>query len=132
MLYVSDDAETALRETVDQPGTYTVGKFTTERNATIVDFSRLPRIPSLFEPIHDTMEYDPRRLLIFLHTLAKEISKPIERGNRVHIEYVPTQVVTEYLRGMRINEDLVSTGSDMQAPGAQAGLRWFYSVILII
>jgi hypothetical protein len=106
MLYASEDAETALRETVDQPGVYTVGEFTAERDATIVDFSQLPRIPTLFEPIHDTMEYDPRKLLIFLHTLGEEFSKPIERDNRVHIEYVPTQVVTEYLRGMKTREDL--------------------------
>jgi len=65
----------------------------------------LPRIPTLFEPIHDTIEYDPRKLLIFLHTLREEFSRPIERDNRVHIEYVPTQVVTEYLRGMKTMED---------------------------
>jgi hypothetical protein len=110
MFYASEGAETALRETVDQPGIYTVGEFTTERDATIIDFSQLPRIPSLFEPIHDTMEYDPRKLLIFLHTLGEEFSKPIERDNRVHIEYVPTQVVTEYLRGIKTREDVSIDG----------------------
>jgi hypothetical protein len=104
------DAETALRETVDQPGVYTAGEFTTERDATIVDFSKLPRIPSLFEPIHDTMEYDPRKLLIFLHTLGEEFSKPIEQDNRVHIEYVPTQVVTEYLRGTKTRANMSIDG----------------------
>jgi len=52
------------------------------------------------------MEYDPRRLLIFLHLLSEEFSKPIERDDRVHIEYVATQVVTEYLRGMKTRDDL--------------------------
>jgi RES domain len=51
------------------------------------------------------MEYDPRKLLIFLQTLGGEFSKPIERDDRVHIEYLPTQVVTEYLRGMKTKED---------------------------
>ena len=51
------------------------------------------------------MEYDPRKLLIFLHTLGHEFSKPITRDDRVHIEYVPTQVVTEYLRGVKTRED---------------------------
>jgi HEPN superfamily RES-like protein/RES domain-containing protein len=107
MLYASEDAETALRETFDQPGLYTIGEFTTARDATVIDFSQLPRIPSLFEPIHDTMEYDPGKLLVFLHRLREEFSKPIERdGNKSHIEYVPTQVVTEYLRGVRTQEDL--------------------------
>jgi hypothetical protein len=104
MLYASEDSETALRETVDKTGLYTVAEFATERDAIIIDFAQLPRIPSLFEPIWDTMEYDPRRLLIFLHTLGREFSKPIIRDDRVHIEYVPTQVVTEYLRGMKTGE----------------------------
>jgi hypothetical protein len=30
-------------------------------------------------------------------SLGEEFSEPIERDNQVHIEYVPTQVVTEYL-----------------------------------
>src|SRR5260370_39315287 len=68
------------------------------REALIVDFAQVPKIPSIFEPIHDTLEYNPRRLLIFLHALARDISRPIERDDRVHIEYVSTQVVTEYLR----------------------------------
>jgi hypothetical protein len=112
MLYASEDAETALRETVDKPGLYTIGEFATVRDATIIDFSQLPRIPTLFEPIHDTMEYDPRKLLIFLHRLREDFSKPIERDddNQAHIEYVPTQVVTEYLRGIRSQEDLNTEG----------------------
>jgi hypothetical protein len=105
MLYASEDTETALRETVEKPDVYTVAEFATERDATIIDFSQLPRIPSLFEPVPDSMECDPRNLLIFLDTLRREFSKPIVRDDRVHIEYVPTQVVTEYLRGMKIRED---------------------------
>ncbi len=30
--------------------------------------------------------------------VGKEISRPIARDDRIHIEYVPTQVVTEYVR----------------------------------
>ena len=105
MLYASENPETALRETVDKPGLYTVAEFTTERDATIIDFAQLPTIPSLFKPIPDSMEYDPRKLLIFLHTLGCEFSKPITRDDRVHIEYVPTQVVTEYVRGVKTRED---------------------------
>ena len=41
---------------------------------------------------------DPRQNLIFLHHIAREISRPIARDDRVHVEYVPTQVVTEFFR----------------------------------
>jgi hypothetical protein len=33
-----------------------------------------------------------------LNYFATELSKPIEKDDRAHIEYVPTQVITEYFR----------------------------------
>ena len=47
---------------------------------------------------YDSLEYDPRPPLIFLYHFAADISKPIARDDRVHVEYVPTQVITEYFR----------------------------------
>ena len=126
MLYASEDPETALRETVDKAGIYTVAAFVTERDATVIDFSKLSRIPSIFEQIPDSMEYDPRKLSIFLHTFREEISKPIVRDDRVHIEYAPTQVVTEYLRTMKTREqgdiDGIVYGSARHAGGASVVL----------
>jgi RES domain len=98
MTYVSEEAATALDETADEPGTYAIGQFRTLRDITILDLAQLPPIPSLFAEIPDTLEYDPHEALIFLHRLAEDISRLIERDDRVHIEYVPTQVVTEFLR----------------------------------
>jgi hypothetical protein len=36
--------------------------------------------------------------LVFVHAFARDLAKPITLDGREHIEYVPTQVVTEYLR----------------------------------
>jgi hypothetical protein len=69
-----------------------------------LDLAELPPVPSLFEELPDSLEYDPRRNLIFLHRLASDISRPIAHDDRVHIEYVPTQVVTEYLRSATFPE----------------------------
>jgi hypothetical protein len=98
MMYVSDDAETALAETAEKEGTYTVGEFVIERDAIILDLAELPETPSIFYEVPDSMEYNPRHNLIFLHEIADEISRPIARDDRVHVDYVPTQVVTEFLR----------------------------------
>jgi hypothetical protein len=98
MTYASEDLESALAETVDEPGTFAIGKFATERDALILDLTRLPAAPSAFAELLDTQEYDPRPRLNFLHSISREISRPIARDDRVHIEYVPTQVVTEYVR----------------------------------
>jgi hypothetical protein len=102
MFYASDDPETALRETAAKAGTYAVGTFVTTRDAIILDLTRLPEIPSLFEQIPDSLEYEPRKLLTFLHHVAGDISRPIARDDRVHVSYVPTQIVTEYVRSQLI------------------------------
>jgi RES domain len=98
MTYASDDPETTLVETANEPGNFAVGEFVTDRDALILDFTRLPPVPSAFAELSDSMEYDPRPRLGFLHSISWEISRPIARDDRVHIEYVPTQVVTEYVR----------------------------------
>jgi len=98
MTYLADDVVTALAETASQPGSFAVGTFITERDALILDLTRLPPVPSIFTELPDPMGEDQRPPLIFLHGISLEISRPIARDDRVHIEYVPTQVVTEYVR----------------------------------
>jgi hypothetical protein len=104
MMYASEDRDTALAETAAEPGTFVVGEFAIERELLILDLSRLPKVPSFFAEIPDSFEYDPRPRISFLHSVSSEISRPIARDDRVHVEYVPTQVVTEYVRtSVRIN-----------------------------
>jgi hypothetical protein len=98
MTYVAEDRETALAETADQAGTFAVGKFVNDRDLFLLDLTRVPEPPSIFAELPDSMGYDPRPPLNFLCGISREISRPIARDDRVHIEYVPTQVVTEYVR----------------------------------
>jgi hypothetical protein len=108
MTYVSDDRDTALAETAGVPGTFAVGEFIIERDLSILDLTQLPAVPSIFAEIPDSLEYDPRPRTSFLRDVSDEISRPIARDDRVHVEYVPTQVVTEYLRtAVKINRKSV-------------------------
>jgi hypothetical protein len=43
MTYAADNTETALAETADEPGIFAIGTFATERDALILDLTRLPR-----------------------------------------------------------------------------------------
>ena len=104
MMYVSEDVTTALNEAATRAGAYAVAKFRTRRGITILDLADLPPITSLFAELPDTLEYDPRKMLLFLHHVARDISRPIVRDDRVHIEYVPTQVVTEYVRNTTMQD----------------------------
>lgn len=104
MLYASDNPETAVRETAKAPGAFAIGTFKTLRDATILDLASVPPIPSIFTQVPDTLEYDPRPPAIFLNYFAYELSKPIARDDRIHVEYIPSQVVTEYFRTEFLHE----------------------------
>jgi RES domain len=64
------------------------------RSATVLDLTKVPDVPSIF----DLDRSSKRDAIIFLQEFAKEMSKPIDQDDRLHVEYVPTQVVTEYIR----------------------------------
>jgi hypothetical protein len=72
----------------------TVGKFETARSFPVLDLTRIPEVPSLF----DSENRDNRADIIFLHRFIQDLSKPIEKDGREHIGYIPTQVVTEFFR----------------------------------
>ena len=91
---------------MDKEGNFAIGCFETRRPARILDLTNIPRIPSLFQATPDSLEFRPREVLDFLNHIAKEISKPIQRDNRFHINYIPTQIITEYIRSR------LSNGSD--------------------
>jgi Zn ribbon nucleic-acid-binding protein len=96
--YGAESLDTALAEVranknPDKP-LWSGGQFETTQACTVLDLVDLPDPPSLFDPERRHL----RRPIFFLSEFAKEISKPLEDRTREHIDYVPTQVVSEYLR----------------------------------
>jgi hypothetical protein len=59
-----------------------------------VDLSAAPEVPSLYDPDRRHLRHG----LSFLRHFVSEIAKPFVRDSYIHIEYVPTQVFTEWLR----------------------------------
>ena len=98
MFYGAEDARTAIAETWDRAAEYVTACFETTRDVLVLDLTRIPRAPSIFESVSDTAEGDPHLDLRFLNGFAFEVSKPIDRKNRAHVDYVPTQVVSEFFR----------------------------------
>lgn len=98
MFYGAFDRKTALAETFDpevHTGQYaSIGTFRSTRDLLVLDLDKLPEVPSIYDQEWSYLIHP----LSFLHSLAYDISKPIARDGREHIEYVPTQIVTEYFR----------------------------------
>jgi len=100
MFYGAIEEETALAETVDLDNVKgkvaTVATFKNLRGLKLIDLSEkvIPSLPSVFDEDHRAR----RDAIVFLRNFVKDLIKPIERDGREHYEYVPTQIVTEFLR----------------------------------
>ena len=85
------------------------------------DLTDIPEVPSIFEPVSDSAEFDPRRPLRFLFGFARDVTKPVTRDNKIHIDYVPTQVLTEYLRHRSSDQTNRSDGVKYSSSKIQDG-----------
>ena len=110
MFYGAMDRSTTLVETF-QPSregaenrNVWVARFRVMKNLNVLDLTTLPPIPSLY----DQGFRDLRDGIMFLHDFVDDLVQPIDRDGREHIDYVPTQVVTEYMRHRFRTEDGMS------------------------
>jgi hypothetical protein len=98
MLYVATTPGTAVDESraaLRKQKAGTLATFETAAPLRIADFVRLPARPEFFST---AFSREARGRLQFLHRFAEEISQPLTDDHVDQIEYVPTQVITEYLR----------------------------------
>lgn len=92
-LYLARDSATAIAEVVKRPPCrIIIASFKVCRQLSIIDLSKLPEIPSIFE----SERHHERELIYFLINFVNEISKPVNKDEAEHIDYVPSQVVCEY------------------------------------
>ncbi len=96
MFYGARTRETALAEVAEVPGRFAAGTFETTREALVLDVRTAPPVPSLF----DVRFAKDRAVAIFIHAFVDDFRAPIDRKQRPHVDYLPTQVVTEYFRTM--------------------------------
>lgn len=95
-LYTAFGVETTLREAGISgvtAGTVFVATFELTEPLLVIDLTRMPPSPSIF----DLDRKDEREKTLFARGFVSAISKPVTKNGREHIEYVPSQVVCEYL-----------------------------------
>lgn len=85
---------TAVGEIVSHPPTAVgIGTFVNTHPLLVADLTKLPPIPSIF----DSGQRNEREALLFLREFTRQISRPVKKDGTEHIDYVPSQVVCEYL-----------------------------------
>ena len=99
MFYASKDEQTSIDEAIgasrqgeDQDAMVAV--FETTRDGHVVDLTEVPPTPSLF----DEARRAERPRLGFLNGFATDVSQPLRPEDEQQTEYVPTQIICEYLR----------------------------------
>jgi RES domain-containing protein len=92
-LYVSLEQKTALAEVARRPGSRAfVAFFSAKNEIPVLDLTRLPRKPSVFEED----ESETREAILFFESFIDAICQPVNRDGFEHIEYLPSQVVSEF------------------------------------
>lgn len=93
MFYGAEDPETAIAETITQPGRYALARFRTTRPIKVLDLRRAPWVS-----IFDSARGDLSEWCRFMGSFIRDFQRPVEHNGSQHYAYAPTQVVTEFLR----------------------------------
>jgi hypothetical protein len=111
MSYGAFDSPTAIGETFQldreraADKVVSVGQFRSSRPLTVLDLTNLPSTPSFFG------DYEMHHGISFLWDFNRDLTKPIARDGMEHVDYVPTQIVSEYFRHrFKTKEELLLDG----------------------
>jgi hypothetical protein len=100
VMYASETQETAFKEVLpseDEGHLVKVAQFEVLKDLQIINLDTnniKPKIPDYWSSVAN----DEIEGISFLHDFATEITKPIKRDDRQTIEYIPTQIITEFFR----------------------------------
>lgn len=95
MFYGAKDLDTAIKEVGVESGKEIVyAQFKLTKDCNIIDLTKLPEVPSFFSG----SDSYTRSVLKFLHDFLTDFTKPIAKDGIEHIEYVPTQILTEFCK----------------------------------
>lgn len=97
MFYGAFDTETIKHEIDVKDEILVIGEFHSVKNIPVIDFTKLPDIPSLYDDKNSDISG-----ISFLHEFSYAITQPLDSESK--IEYVPTQVFIEYLKKTFGNE----------------------------
>ena len=91
--YLANERKTAIGEVLNRPPCKAaIAKFSTKHGLLVLDLTELPSLPSML----DLDKYEIRQSVLFLEEFVKAITLPVSRDGREHIDYVPSQVVSEF------------------------------------
>ncbi|MDY5569577.1 MAG: RES family NAD+ phosphorylase [Candidatus Cryptobacteroides sp.] len=97
-LYLTDSAETAMYELRAVSGDQlTIAMFEITEDIDIIDFTKHEDLYNMYSGDYDSLLQAVQRWAL-LKEVSKDLSKPIRRYDNAELDYLPTQLVCEYIR----------------------------------
>lgn len=105
MFYGAFDPQTAAMEIIEENGPEYVSMavFRPDSNLYLLDLTRMLTLPSRFDEKNRSRYF----ILDFLRQFAKDFSKPISRDGKQHVEYLPTQFMTQFFQKSEFLENRI-------------------------
>ena len=102
MFYGAQDKATAQAETLEEGQRYAMAEFRTTRSIRVLNLTMRPHV-SIFDPHHGHLN----EWAHFMGAFIADFQRPVSHDGGQHIEYVPTQIVTEFIRSWRRKGGLI-------------------------
>jgi len=119
-LYVARDLKTARLETLNSKDiSHGVLQITNKQELRLLNLSKIPELPSLL----DTEKRNKRDQLLFIMDFIADISAPIKKDGQEHLEYVPTQILSEYFRYVYRSEGMPIDGIMYKSSKSENGIN---------
>ncbi len=115
ILYASFDKKMALTEiSLDHKGLAYIAEFQLLKEIQVIDLTLKSNeeIPSFFD-INENQR-KKRNDLIFIQEFATKLSEPIKKDGREHTDYVPTQILSEYIKKQGSHGIIYGSSKDSQ------------------
>ena len=75
MFYGAYNTKTATEENRDDRRLITIGEFVNQRHLNLIDFTKIPKLPSIFDEEQRAL----RNAIRFLRSFVNDLSKPISK-----------------------------------------------------
>lgn len=118
--YAAEDQETAVKEICKCVAEVAVGEFEICEELTFLDLTELPEPFSVF----DMENEDKRQYVLFLKGFMVDITKPISKDGKEHIDYVPTQIVSELFSNQVRADETSIDGIRFPSSVNPSGVNW--------
>lgn len=128
--YASLDPHLAVKEIKTTATKFIVGRWKLTRPIRVVNLSGV-----IGNEAPDFFDYDKkneRNIILFLKKFSSEVSKPVEKDGREHIDYVPTQALSEFIKTYLDDIYGIAYVSDMRSQKADVTIKEALNVALFV